>query len=113
VAGRPRGKRRLGAVPDLACNRSRNWTLQRDCAAPKYGPAFQTSGGGDVLFIEFTFTATVGGGPLSWDSVDRFIFRDGQAVERISFFQDSGVVLRHARRSLKGWMQILRLASGR
>ena len=94
-AGRRAFQRAFKAFPDLRA-KSKRWAAA-----------------GDVLFIEFTFTATVGGVPLSWDSVDRFIFKDGQAVERIAFFQDSGVVLRHARRSLKGWMQILRLATGR
>lgn len=94
-AGRQAFQRVFRAFPDLRA-KSKRWAAA-----------------GDVLFIEFTFTATVGGVLLSWDSVDRFIFRDGQAVERIAFFQDSGVVLRHARRNPKGWVQILRLASGR
>jgi len=95
VAGRRAFQRAFKAFPDLTA-KSKRWAAS-----------------GDVLFVEFTFTATVGSVPLSWDSVDRFLFKDGQAVERIAFFQDSGVVLRHARRSLKGWVQLLRLAAGR
>ncbi|WP_339833064.1 nuclear transport factor 2 family protein [uncultured Parvibaculum sp.] len=95
AAGRRAFQRAFEAFPDLTA-KSKRWAAS-----------------GDVLFIELTFTATVGGMPLSWDSVDRFLFKDGQAVERIAFFQDSGVVLRRARRSLGGWMQLLRLAAGR
>jgi ketosteroid isomerase-like protein len=44
---------------------------------------------GDLLFIEFTFSATVGGRPLRWTAVDRFLLSDGLAVERASYFDPS------------------------
>lgn len=47
------------------------------------------SASGDVLFIEMTFQATVGGHRVSWDSVDRFVFRDGVAIERVAYFDPS------------------------
>lgn len=94
AAGRRAFQRAFKAFPDLQA-RSKRWAVS-----------------GDVLFIEMTFTATVAGEPLSWDSVDRFIFREGQAIERIAFFQDSRVVLQRLRRSPAGWLQLLRLAAG-
>lgn len=94
AAGRSAFLRAFKAFPDLHA-RSKRWAVS-----------------GDVLFIEMTFTATIAGEVFSWDSVDRFIFRDGEAIERIAFFQDSRAVLRQARRNLKGWKQIFRLATG-
>lgn len=94
AAGRRAFQRAFKAFPDLHA-RSKRWAVS-----------------GDVLFIEMTFTATVAGKPLSWDSVDRFIFRDGEAIERIAFFQDSQAVLRRLRRTPAGWLQLLRLAAG-
>lgn len=44
------------------------------------------SASGDVLFIEMTFQATVGGRALSWNNVDRFLFADGVAIERVAYF---------------------------
>lgn len=94
AAGRRAFRRAFGAFPDLTA-KSRRWAMS-----------------GDALFIEMTFTATVAGAPLSWDSVDRFLFRDGEAVERIAFFQDSTLVLRRLRRRPAGWLQLIRLAAG-
>ncbi|MBO6634000.1 nuclear transport factor 2 family protein [Parvibaculum sp.] len=68
---------------------------------------------GEVLFIEMTFTATVGGRKLSWDNIDRFLFRNGEAIERIAFFQDSTIVFRTARRNPRGWLQLVRLSLGK
>ncbi|MBX3506292.1 MAG: nuclear transport factor 2 family protein [Parvibaculum sp.] len=94
AAGRSAFLRAFRAFPDLHA-RSKRWAAS-----------------GNVLFIEMTFSATVAGKLISWDSVDRFIFRDGEAIERIAFFQDSRAVLRQARRNPKGWKQIFRLATG-
>lgn len=93
-AGRRAFQRAFRAFPDLEA-KSRRWAME-----------------GDALFIEMTFTATVAGRSLSWDSVDRFLFRDGEAVERIAFFQDSTLVLRQLRRHPAGWSQLIRLAAG-
>ncbi len=94
AAGRRAFLRAFNAFPDLHA-RSRRWAAS-----------------GNVLFIEMTFTATVAGEPFSWDSVDRFIFRDGEAIERIAFFQDSKAVMRRLRRNPSGWLQFFRLAVG-
>ncbi|MDX5365467.1 MAG: nuclear transport factor 2 family protein [Alphaproteobacteria bacterium] len=94
AAGQKAFLRAFKAFPDLHA-RSRRWAAS-----------------GNVLFIEMTFTATIAGELFSWDSVDRFIFRDGQAVERIAFFQDSTAVARRLRRHPSGWRQLFRLVAG-
>lgn len=63
---------------------------------------------GDVLFVEMTFTATVGGRTVSWDDVDRFVFRDGVAVERVAYFDPTKVRLAYLG-SLRGLLQFVRL----
>lgn len=45
------------------------------------------------LFIEFTLTGTLGGGPLSWRAVDSFeVEAGGRATKRISFFDPSPIL---------------------
>ena len=44
------------------------------------------SAAGDAVFIEWTATATVGGRPLRWSGVDRFLLVEGRATERVSWF---------------------------
>lgn len=66
----------------------------------------------DALFIEMKFSASVGGKPLSWSHVDRFLFRDGQAVERVAFF-DNAKLQRAFLRGPAGWSHLFRrLRSG-
>lgn len=60
---------------------------------------------GDQLFIEMTFTATIGARRTSWHNVDRFTFRQGVAVERIAYF-DRGRVLRAFLASPRGWLHL-------
>lgn len=62
---------------------------------------------GDVLFIEMTFSATIGGNKVTWRNVDRFVFRDGIAVERVAFFNPSPVRAAFLR-SPAGWLQLWR-----
>ena len=62
----------------------------------------------DTLFIEMSFSATIGGKPVTWRNVDRFLFRDGVAVERTAFFNP---VRRAFLANLRGWLQLLRLRS--
>jgi hypothetical protein len=70
------------------------------------------SGGGDCLFIEMTFGATIGGRWTIWSNVDRFVFRDGVAIERRAFFNP----LKPRRAFLanpRGWLQLFkRLRTG-
>jgi len=48
---------------------------------------------GDVVYIDFTLHGEVGGRPLSWPAIDRFVVRDGLAVERVSYFDGSRLVV--------------------
>ena len=47
------------------------------------------SAAGDTVFLEITLRANVGGQELRVPAVDRFLLRDGKAVERVSFFDPS------------------------
>jgi hypothetical protein len=53
--------------------------------------------GDAVVFIEFRATGTVGGCPLSWTGVDRFVLAGGKAVERRSFFDPGPLAVQLAR----------------
>ncbi len=44
------------------------------------------SAAGDAVFLELTLRANVGGQEVRVPAVDRFLRRDGKAVERVSFF---------------------------
>ena len=66
---------------------------------------------GDVLFIEMTFRATIGGREVAWRSVDRILFRNGAASERTAFF-DPARVRRAFLRNPTALRQMLRLRLG-
>ena len=62
----------------------------------------------DGVLIEFTLSGTVGGAPISWRAVDRFVLgEDGLATERISYFDSLPLVLTTARRP-RAWPAFLR-----
>lgn len=65
----------------------------------------------DLLFIEMSFSATIGSKLISWRNVDRFLFRDGVAVERIAFFNPLPV-RRAFLANPRGWLQLARLRLG-
>jgi hypothetical protein len=53
----------------------------------------------DGVLIEFTVRGTAGGGPVSWDAVDRFVLDElGLATERATYFDPLPLVLTIARR---------------
>ena len=62
--------------------------------------------GPDVVFIEFTLAGTFGGRPIAWDAVDRFVLRDGLAVERVSYFDSLPLAIELALRP-RGWRRML------
>jgi ketosteroid isomerase-like protein len=62
--------------------------------------------GPDVVFIEFTLAGTFGGRPIAWDAVDRFVLRDGLAVERVSYFDSLPLAIEMALRP-RGWRRML------
>jgi SnoaL-like domain len=62
----------------------------------------------DGVLIEFTVRGTVGGTPISWESVDRFILDDdGLATERFTYFDSLPLVLALARRP-RAWPGFMR-----
>jgi SnoaL-like protein len=53
----------------------------------------------DGVLIEFTLSGSAGGGPITWDAVDRFVIgEDGLASERVSYFDSAPIALTVARR---------------
>jgi ketosteroid isomerase-like protein len=57
----------------------------------------------DGVLIEFTARGTAGGGPVSWQAVDRFVLdENGLATERFTYFDSLPLVLTVARRP-KAW----------
>jgi ketosteroid isomerase-like protein len=62
----------------------------------------------DGVLIEFTLSGTAGGGPISWDAVDRFVVgEDGLATERITYFDSTPVAMTVARRP-RVWPSFIR-----
>ena len=62
----------------------------------------------DGVLIEFTITGEAGGGPISWDAVDRFVVgEDGLATERVSYFDSVPLALTLGRRP-RAWPPFLR-----
>ena len=62
---------------------------------------------GDVLYIELTLRATLGGRPVSWRACDRVTLREGLAIERESYF-DPGPLLGALARSPRAWPAFVR-----
>jgi SnoaL-like domain len=76
------------------------------------GRVHRWSGAGDVVFIEFTLSATFGGRPVEWRLVDRFLLADGLAVERVSYFDPLPLAATLIRRP-SGWPRLWRSGIGR
>ena len=91
IAGKPAAReaftRLFRAIPDLEA------TVHRWAAHD------------DVVFIEFTLSGELGGRPVSWPAVDRFIVRDGLGAERVSYF-DGGKVLVEFLKRPRGWRRL-------
>ena len=60
----------------------------------------------DVVFIDFTLHGEVGGRPISWPAVDRFVVRDGLAAERVSYFDAARLIAQIAKRP-RAWRGFL------
>ncbi|WP_310395596.1 nuclear transport factor 2 family protein [Hymenobacter sp.] len=93
-AGRQAFAKTLAALPDLT------------------GQVLRWSAQGEVLFVEMTFEATIGGRRVRWHNVDRFLFREGYAVERVAYFNPTKVRLAFLS-SFKGIRQFMKLRWGR
>ena len=76
-----------------------------------HGMVERWSGGDDVVFIEFTLAATFAGRPIEWRLVDRFLLRDGLAIERVSYFDPLPIVAAMASRP-SGWRRLWRSGLG-
>ena len=66
----------------------------------------------DVLFVEMTFSATIGRRQAQWYNVDRFIFLDGLAVERVAFYNPNRVRREFLKSPAGCWQLFKRLRSG-
>ena len=49
---------------------------------------------GSALFIEFRLIATIGGRPVEWPVVDRFVLRGDKAEKRVTYFDALPLVIR-------------------
>jgi ketosteroid isomerase-like protein len=66
------------------------------------------AGTADGVLIEFTLSGSAGGGPVSWDVVDRFVVgEDGLATERVTYFDSLPLILTLARRP-RAWPGFVR-----
>ena len=75
------------------------------------GDVIRWSAEGDTLFIEMTFTATIGRRKVTWANVDRFLFANGAAVERTAYFDPTPVRLALLT-SPRGWRQFATILWG-
>jgi hypothetical protein len=62
------------------------------------------------VFIDFTLSATLGGQPVSWRGIDRFLLRDAQAVERVHYF-DTRPVMQQTLRLPRAWPGLARVGA--
>lgn len=75
------------------------------------GDVLAWSATGDTLFIEMTFTATIGRRKLTWPNIDRIAFKNGAAVERQAYFDPTPVRLAFLT-SPRGWRQFVTILWG-
>jgi SnoaL-like domain len=75
------------------------------------GDVIAWSAQGDTLFIEMTFTATIGRRKLTWPNIDRITFKNGTAVERVAYFDPTPVRLAFLA-SPRGWRQFATILWG-
>lgn len=62
---------------------------------------------GEIVFIEFTLSGTLGGAEVSWPVVDRFLLRDGLVAERVSYFDSLPLGMEFLKRP-RAWRRLLR-----
>lgn len=63
---------------------------------------------GNIVFIEFHLSGTLGGRPIAWENVDRFIIdSEGLAMERLNYHDSIALVAKMLSRP-RGWSAILR-----
>ena len=79
--------------------------------ADVHGVVDRWSARDDVVFIEWTLSATLAGRPLAWPIVDRFIIADGVGVERVAYFDPLPLAAAIAR-TPRGWRRWWRSGLG-
>ncbi len=90
VAAQRSFRRLLAAVPDLT------------------GTVHGWAAKDTVVFIEFTLSGTLGGRPLAWENVDRFVIGgNGLATERVNFHDSLSLLARMTTRP-RGWAPLVR-----
>ena len=60
-------------------------------------------GEGELLFVEFRLCAHMAGEYVEWPVIDRFLLRDGKAVERVTYFDPLPVLLKVLRHPSIWW----------
>ena len=79
-----------------------------DRAAGRHGAVHRWAADRDLIFIEFNLEATLGGRPIAWDNIDRFIIgAQGLAIERLNCHDSIALVGKMLSRP-RGWAPILR-----
>lgn len=61
-----------------------------------------------VVFIELRISATLGGRPIQWVTLDRILLEDGKVRQRVAYFDPLpivGAVIRRPR-ALAGWLRV-------
>lgn len=72
------------------------------------GSVHRWAADGESVFIEFTLSGTLGGRPIAWENVDRFIVdADGLASERVNFHDSVALAGKIIVRP-RGWVRVLR-----
>ena len=61
----------------------------------------------DGVLIEFRLMGTVGGRPIEWPAVDRFMLRNGKAALRTSYFDPTPLIRAFLSRP-RSWARLLR-----
>jgi hypothetical protein len=90
----------FAALPDLTAVVT-SWGLSDKGAGP-------TGGFSGTVYMEMTFSASIGDRRVSWPNVDRITFVDGEAVERVAHF-DPTQIRSALLRSPSGLLRYVRL----
>jgi hypothetical protein len=61
----------------------------------------------DGVFVDFTLRGTLGGHPVSWRGIDRFLLRAGLATERLHYFDTLPVIVLTGR-AWRAWPGLMR-----
>ncbi len=71
------------------------------------GTVHSWAGNGDIVFIDFSLSCAFGRGQLSWQAVDRFVLRNGLALERINYFDPTNFFMQILKQP-SGWRNLAR-----